>query len=134
MGIATAIAVSGMNVASLRLQVSASNIANAISDGPLPGSPNVANFPDAYVPLHVDQTEAAGSGTRGIIASVLPSYVPTYNPATPHSDNNGLVAGPNVNLVNEIIQQLMGRFALTANAQVLRADARTTATLLDIVV
>jgi flagellar basal body rod protein FlgC len=45
-----------------------------------------------------------------------------------------LVARPNVDLASELIQQLMGRFALTANAQVLRAAAQMTATLLDITI
>ena len=44
MTIASTIAVSGLSVASLRLQVAASNIANASSDGPLPGTPNPENF------------------------------------------------------------------------------------------
>lgn len=48
MSIASTIAVSGLSVASLRLQVAASNIANASSDGPLPGTPNLENFPPAY--------------------------------------------------------------------------------------
>ncbi|MGB7692426.1 MAG: flagellar basal body protein, partial [Pseudolabrys sp.] len=48
MSIAFTIAVSGLSVASLRLRVAASNIANASSDGPLPGTPNLENFPPAY--------------------------------------------------------------------------------------
>jgi len=39
MSIASAIAVSGLKVASLRLQVAASNIANSLSTGPLPTQP-----------------------------------------------------------------------------------------------
>src|ERR1700676_3809586 len=134
MSITRAIAVSGLNAASLRLQVAASNGANAISDGPLPGSPKAANFPHAYAPLRLEQTEAAGSGTLARIDTFSPGYVAAFDPAAPYADANGLVARPNVDLASELIQQLMGRFALTANAQVLRADAQMTATLLDITI
>jgi hypothetical protein len=56
----------------LRLQVSASNVANAMSDGPLPGSANAANFSSRYSPLRVEQTDAAGSGTPARIGIVSP--------------------------------------------------------------
>jgi flagellar basal body rod protein FlgC len=90
MSITGVIAVNGLNAASLRLQASASSIANAMSDT------GAAQFPRAGA--------------------------------------NGLVASPKFNLASELIQQLMGRFALTANAQVLRADAQMTGRLLDIMV
>jgi flagellar basal-body rod protein FlgC len=54
MSIASSIAVSGMTAASLRLQVSASNVANALSSGPLPGSAGAGNFSSPYIPLRVD--------------------------------------------------------------------------------
>lgn len=90
MSITGVIAVSGLNAASLRLQVSASSIADAASN-----------------------TGAA---------------------AVPRPGASGLIVIPKFDLANELIQQLMGRFALTANAQVLRADARMTGMLLDITI
>ena len=41
--------------------------------------------------------------------------------------------GAGVDLASEIVQQLMARVSFAANAQVLKADARMTASLLDIV-
>jgi flagellar basal-body rod protein FlgC len=41
-------------------------------------------------------------------------------------------ANPNVDLADEIVQQLMARVSFAANAQVIRADAKMTAALLDI--
>jgi flagellar basal body rod protein FlgC len=90
MSITGVIAVSGLSAASLRLQVSASSIADAASN-----------------------TGAA---------------------AVPRFGASGLIASPKFDFANELIQQLMGRFALTANAQVLRADARMTGMLLDITI
>lgn len=91
MSIANAIAVSGLSVASLRLQVSASNIANASSDGPLPGTPNPENFPPAYSALRVNQVDNLGGGTSATVANVLPPTVATYDPTAPYADGRGMV-------------------------------------------
>jgi flagellar basal-body rod protein FlgC len=132
MSIASAIAVTGMSVATLRLQVSASNVANSLSDGPLPGSANAAGFPSAYAPLRVNQVGAAGGGTSATVGTVPSGYLPTYDPSAAYADGNGMVARPNVDLTSEIVQQLMARYAFAANAQVLRADTQATATLFNI--
>src|ERR1700712_3598915 len=102
MSIASSIAASGMNAATLRLQVSANNVANAWSDGPLPSSKDAANFPRAYVPLRVDQIDTAGGGTSASIGTISPSYVSTFDPIAPYADGNGMVATPNVDLAGEI--------------------------------
>lgn len=133
MSIANAIAVSGMNVASLRLQVSASNVANASSDGPLPGSANAADFPSAYAPLRVDQVAAANGGTSATVGVVQPSSVPAYDPSALYADGNGMVASPNVDLASEIVQQVTARYDFAANAQVVRTDAQMTATVLNVI-
>jgi flagellar basal-body rod protein FlgC len=132
MSIASAIALSGMNVATLRLRVSAGNVANALSDGPLPGSADAASFPSAYVPLRVDQIATAGGGTNATVAAVSPATVPAYDPAAPYADANGMVASPNVDFANELIQQLLARYTFAANALVVRADTQLSAALFDI--
>jgi flagellar basal-body rod protein FlgC len=55
------IATSGLVAASRRLEVSASNIANLGSNGPLPGAPNAAGYPAAYSAQRVDQVDVAGA-------------------------------------------------------------------------
>jgi flagellar basal-body rod protein FlgC len=132
MSMASAIALSGLNAATLRLQVSASNVANAWSDGPLPTSSNAASFPNAYVPLRVVQTSMARGGTSATVGTVSPSYVPVSDPTAPYADGNGIVASPNVDLTNEIVQQIVARYSFAANAQVVRADAQMMASLLNI--
>jgi flagellar basal-body rod protein FlgC len=132
MSIASTIAVSGLNVASLRLQVAASNIANARSNGPLPGTPNSENFPSAYSPLRVNQVDTFGSGTSATVIDVSPATVAAFDPSAPYADNRGMVASPNLDLANELVQALLSRFNYTANVQVIRADAQMSATLLDI--
>jgi flagellar basal-body rod protein FlgC len=132
MSIASTIAVSGLNVATLRLDVAASNIANALSDGPLSDTDSVGNFPPAYTPLRVNQTDIVGGGTRATVSVVSPATVPAFDPGAPFADSNGMVASPNVDLANELVQLLIARYTFAANAQVIRADAQMSAALLNI--
>jgi flagellar basal-body rod protein FlgC len=132
MSIASTIAVSGLSVASLRLQVAASNIANASSDGPLPGTPNPQNFPPAYSTLRVNQVANLGGGTSATVSNISPSTVAAYDPSAPYADGRGMVASPNVDLANELVQVLLARFSYAANAKVIRADAQMSAALFDL--
>jgi flagellar basal-body rod protein FlgC len=132
MSIANTIAVSGLNVATLRLQVAARNIANARSNGPLPGTPNPENFPSAYSALRVNQVDSLGGGTSATVTELLSPTVTAFDPSAPYADDRGMVASPNVDLGNELVQVLLARFNYKANALVIRADAQMGATLLDI--
>ena len=132
MSIASAIALSGLKVASLRLQVAASNIANSLSTGPLPDAANAENFSAAYSALRVNQTDVVGAGTSAAVTTTTSATVSSYEPTAPFADSNGMVAGPNVDLANELIQLLVARYTFAANAQVIRADAQMSASLLNI--
>ncbi len=44
-----------------------------------------------------------------------------------------MVAAPNVNLASEIVQQLTAQLSFAANAQLVKADHKMTASLLDVV-
>jgi len=128
-----AIAASGMAAASRRLEVSASNIANMSDTGPLPdaSTPNAATYPAAYAPKRLDQVEVA-DGTAASVTTVSPSYVPSYDPGAPYADKNGMVAAPNVDLANEIVQQITARYAFALNAKVMQAGSDMMKALLDI--
>ncbi len=132
MSIASSIALSGLRAATLRLQVSANNVANAYSAGPLPGSPGSGSYPDAYVPERINQVDQAGGGVRAMVGAVSPATVTVSDPSAPYADSNGMVAMPNVDFTSEIVQQLMARVAFAANAKVLKADAQMTSSLFDI--
>lgn len=132
MGIESTIAVSGLEVAALRLQVAASNIANSLSNGPLPGTSNPQNVPAAYTPLRVNQTDTIGGGTSATVTSVSPATVSTFDPTAPFANADGLVASPNVDLAGQMIQLLIARLSYTANAQVIRTDTQMSAALLNI--
>jgi flagellar basal-body rod protein FlgC len=128
------IAASGMAAATRRLEVSASNVANAMSDGPLPSTDAAirAKYPAAYAPMRVDQVETAGGGTVAVIGDVSPRYISAYDPRAPFADANGMVASPNVNLANEAVQQLIARYTFVMNAMVVRSYEQMMKSLLDI--
>lgn len=129
-----AIAASGMAAASRRLEVSARNVANIMSDGPLPSVDTSvrAKYRAAYTPLRVDQIETAGGGTAAVVSEVSPASVPSYDPSAPYADGNGMVASPNVNLANEVVQQLVARYTFAMNAMVARRYEQMMNSLLDI--
>src|ERR1700730_18772098 len=99
------VATSGMQAASARLDVAASNIANSQTTGPLPTSTasssnaSTSGFPSAYVPLAVNQVDiskgSASSGTLATAVPVSPSFVPVSDPRAPVDYQNGLRAGCN---------------------------------------
>jgi flagellar basal-body rod protein FlgC len=132
----SAIALSGMNAAARRLEVSASNVANVMSTGALPnaGGTVPAGAPRAYDPLALVQTASAGGGTQTAVTTVTPPTTALSDPQAPFANQNGLVAAPNVDLAQEMISQLIASYSFAANATVMTADDRMTKTLLDITV
>ena len=132
MSIASAIAISGLNAADLRLQVAASNIANLRSDCSLPGAPNPEDVPPAYSTLRVTQADIVGGGTRATVVAGSPATVQSYDPSAFFADANGMVASPNVDLADEFVQLMIARYTFAANAQVVRVDTQLSASILNI--
>jgi flagellar basal-body rod protein FlgC len=128
------IAVSGVKAASERLQDSASNVANAESDGPTSDASAVvrAQYPPAYTPKELHQVALAGGGTQAVTANVQPATVLAYDPTAPYADSNGDVAKPNVDFTSEAYQELTARYNFVANAYVMRIYSRMVKSLLDI--
>jgi flagellar basal-body rod protein FlgC len=128
------IAVSGVKAASERLQDSASNVANAESDGPTSAASAAiqAQYPPAYTPKQVHQVATAGGGTQAVTTGLQPSTVLAYDPTAPYADSNGDVAKPNVDFTSEAYQELTARYNFVANAYVMRIYSRMVRSLLDI--
>jgi flagellar basal-body rod protein FlgC len=128
-----AIAISGMNAATRRLEVSASNVANVGSTGTLPAADGTvpAGAQQAYAPLRVNQTAMANGGTQTTVTTASPSYVAMSDPLSPFANQDGPVAAPDVDLSQEIVDQAITSYSLTANTLALKADDRMTKTLLD---
>ncbi len=144
------IATSGLSAASLRLDVAANNIANALTTGPLPAtggsgasggtgnSSNNTNFPAAYVPLQVNQVDQSSGSTPGgtiaTVSAVSPSFVAQFDPRAPFANQDGLVAAPNIDLGSQFIQLLTAKYESAANAKIIRTYSDTTKSLLDITI
>lgn len=128
------IAVSGISAASERLQDSASNVANAESDGPAAdaSAQAQAQFPPAYTPKEVHQVALAAGGTQAVTTNVQPETVLAYDPTAPYADADGDVARPNVDFTTEAYQQLTARYNFVMNAYVMRVYSRMTKSLLDV--
>jgi len=128
------IAISGMQAAARRLEISASNVANAHSDGALPDAQGsyAPGAPRAYTPRRVDQVDLADGGTQAVVRDVSAGYVPTYDPGAPYANADGQVASPNIDLTEEAIQQLIAQYTFAANARVVTAYDHMVKSLLDI--
>jgi flagellar basal-body rod protein FlgC len=129
----SSIAVSGMNAATRRLDVSASNIANMHSTGALPDATGAvpAGAPQAYTPLRVDQSAVADGGTRSTVTASPSSAVAVADPQAPFANADGMVAAPNLDLAQELIGQMIASYSFTASVTTLRAGDRMTKALLD---
>jgi flagellar basal-body rod protein FlgC len=128
------IALSGMNAAARRLQVSASNVANVMTTGALPNADGTApsGAPQAYAPLELVQTANAGGGTQATVTTVRPSTIAVSDPTAPFANPDGLVAAPNVDLSQEMVGQMIASYSFSASAAMMKADDRMTQTLLDV--
>lgn len=128
------ISASGMAAAMQRLEVSANNVANENSGGPLPsaGAAVQSQYPAAYVAQQVNQVAAPGGGTSAVVSNAQPGTVTAYDPTAPYANQNGQVAAPNVDIANEAIQQAIASYEFIANADVISAEQKMMQALLNI--
>jgi flagellar basal-body rod protein FlgC len=128
------IAASGLAAASLRLQVSADNVANADSDGPSPSTSAAvqAQYQLAYVAQQVNQVATPGGGPKAVVSNAQPGTVTAYDPTAPYADQNGEVTAPNVDITNEAVQQALASYQFLANVDVMSTYSKMMQALLDI--
>jgi flagellar basal body rod protein FlgC len=72
----------------------------------------------------------SGSGTVAYTVPVSPAYVATYDPQSPDANGQGLVAAPNVDLAQELVQLEVAKQAYEANLKTVEAGRSTTNYLL----
>ncbi len=127
---AIGIATSGLRASMARITASASNVADARSIGSLAASrTDAAGGQAAYQPVRVQQSEAINGGVALTYTPVRPSYVAIHEPSSPLADGDGMVAAPDVDLVDESVEQMTAKSAFQANIAVMRAAYGMTATL-----
>lgn len=126
-----AISASGLTAEKLRLDITANNIANMHSAG-RPNDP--ANPPySRKIPIFAQMLEQVGENGalrlryKGagvhVIRVVTDQNEPrlAYEPGHPLADENGYVAYPNINIVNEMVNAISATRAYEANVTALNA-------------
>lgn len=114
------IASTGMSAENVRLNTTASNIANANSVS--------SSYEDTYKARHpvfaaelqrASQEQGAGSKVevKGIVESNKPLQI-EYAPGNPMADENGYIYKPNVNVVEEMANMLSASKGYETNVQV----------------
>jgi flagellar basal-body rod protein FlgC len=119
------IAGSGMNAQSIRLNTTASNLANAdaaassIDETYRGRHPVFAALKDT---LDMDRNgnAAVGVGVLGIVESDAPLQ-PRYEPGHPLSDEEGYVYYPNVNVVEEMTNMISASRSFQINVEVMNS-------------
>lgn len=110
------IAGSALTAQSARLNAVASNLANADSVAGPDGQPYRAK----QVIFKATPVEGGGTGVR--VTRVVNSTAPlrmTYDPASPAANEQGYVAMPNVNVVDEMVNMISASRAYQNNAEVM---------------
>ena len=124
---AIAIALTGLNSSALRLNASASNIANLSTIGSLIDPDNAP-----YTPL---TTESSTVGTTGGVRTEFipktPSFTPAYDPDSPFADENGIIGVPNINLAEEIVNLKLAEITYKANLHTIKVAGSLFDELLD---
>lgn len=104
--------VSGLVASAKKAGVAASNIANASTtgslDNPQAGQP--------YSALDSVTQSVAGGGVVTTVVPRNPGFVPSFEPGSPFANSDGLVAAPNVNLDEELINLVSAEQTYKANA------------------
>lgn len=130
---AVSIAVSGLRAQGTRLAVSANNIANISTSGRLPTGQNPVST--VYRPLSVSFTAlTAGQQPAGLEARVVEEadgYSAAFDPTSVYANEEGLIAVPNVDLVEETANILLAKNAYQAIAKTIQVEKDLTKELLD---
>ncbi|MCC7413260.1 MAG: flagellar basal body rod protein FlgC [Gammaproteobacteria bacterium] len=119
------IAGSSLSAQSVRLNVSASNLANADTVSSSSGETYRARLPIFETVL----SEAAGRGAvpaTGVrVADIVESHAPAqreYQPDHPNADSEGYIYRPNVNLVEEMANMMSAARSYQTNVEVANAS------------
>ena len=121
---------SGLALQSKRIANSASNVANISSTGVRTDPPNAND--EGFVPHRVQATAEPEGGVRASLHATTPPAVLRYDPGAPDADAEGLVARPNVSLVEETVTQIDAKRAYQANLAVIKTMDEMIGSLLDL--
>lgn len=105
---------SGMSAQSARLNVVASNLANAESTTSSNGQAYRAKQVELMA-IPVGKDQAYGVKVSKVVVDDKSPYKMLYNPTHPHADANGYVAMPNVDVTEEMVNMMSASRAYQNN-------------------
>jgi len=114
------VAGSGMTAQSQRLNVVASNLANADSTTSANGQPYRAKQV-VFVATPMKGADAQGVKVAAVVEDTSPLKM-VYDPKHPMADAQGYVAMPNVNVVDEMVNMISASRAYQNNVDVLNTS------------
>lgn len=126
---AIGIALSGLNSASLRLNASASNIANASVVGSLTDAENAPYTPITAESKSID----IPGGVQTNYAPVTNPFSTAYDPDSPFADDQGYIGVPNVDFATEAVNMKLAELSYKANISVIQTASDMFEELLDAV-
>ncbi|GLR13098.1 flagellar basal body rod protein FlgC [Chitinimonas viridis] len=113
------IAGSAMTAQSIRLNATASNLANAESATSSTGQPYRAKqVVFAATQLNAGQPQAVGVTVAAVSEDQAPPRL-VYDPKNPLADGNGYIAMPNVNVVEEMTNMISASRSYQTNADMM---------------
>lgn len=114
-------AASGMSAQSVRLNTTASNLANAESLASSPEAVYRARQPVfAAIGSAFDSEAASGVRVLGVVESQLPAAV-RYAPGNPLADADGNVYASNVNPVDELVNMISASRSYQNNVEIMNS-------------
>jgi flagellar basal-body rod protein FlgC len=122
---ASAISQSGLSAATLRLNVSASNLANLDDTSPV-GSTT------GYQPSAVMQSPLPDGGVSAQAVTLSSAQLLAYDPTAAIANEQGLVQKPDIDPITEVTNQLAASRAFAFNLDALKAAEEDQQSLLDI--
>lgn len=121
-------ALSGLAVASKRVEVSASNLANQSSTST---QINGVTTNQPYIPKDVVQISLGAGGVRAEVRDANNPVVKYHDPESPQADESGFVEYPNVDTAEELVKMQIASYDYKANLKAIRVADRMEQSLLD---
>lgn len=128
---ALSIALSGLRAQTTRLAATASNIANASTAGAVPSADPSAPASTVYTPVTVDFSSQAGGGVSAQVRPDPNAYSVIYDPSSVHANAEGLVAVPDVDLAEQLVNLIETKALFKANVSVIKTQDEMLGDLLD---
>jgi flagellar basal-body rod protein FlgC len=118
-----AIALSGIAAATLKLNASASNLANANDTSALGAK--------GYLPLKIDNSAAPGGGVIAQAVTLKPGTTTIYDPSSASANALGFAQAPEIDPISETSNLFAAGQAFAFSVKVLNAANENEQTLLD---